>query len=58
MWCTQSDPDDIESDIRKNVHSPPSIRVQGVLANFDQFARAFSCPVGSKMNPEKKCVLW
>jgi len=52
------DPDILESDIHKNAHSPPNIRVLGALANFDEFARAFDCKPGSRMNPEEKCILW
>lgn len=36
-------------------HSPNSIRVLGMMANNAQFSKAFSCPVGSKYNPAKKC---
>lgn len=33
-------------------------RVLGPLSNLYDFAKAYSCPVGSKMNPVKKCSVW
>ncbi|KDQ18052.1 hypothetical protein BOTBODRAFT_29367 [Botryobasidium botryosum FD-172 SS1] len=37
-----------------------SHRVEGTLRNIPEFAEAFSCPRGSKLNPppHKRCTLW
>ncbi|XP_014225876.1 neprilysin-1-like [Trichogramma pretiosum] len=39
-------------------HCPGHVRLQQALRNSEHFSRAFSCPVGSSMNPKKKCQLW
>ncbi|KAK0169102.1 hypothetical protein PV327_002848 [Microctonus hyperodae] len=39
-------------------HSPGRWRVIGSISNTKDFAEAFNCPVGSSMNPEKKCNIW
>ncbi|CAB0041351.1 unnamed protein product [Trichogramma brassicae] len=38
-------------------HCPGHVRLQQALRNSEHFSRAFSCPVGSPMNPKKKCQL-
>nr|XP_019570939.1 PREDICTED: kell blood group glycoprotein isoform X3 [Rhinolophus sinicus] len=39
-------------------HSPPSLRVHGPLSNTPAFARYFSCPYGTLLNPSRRCQLW
>ncbi|KAK2579846.1 hypothetical protein KPH14_007530 [Odynerus spinipes] len=39
-------------------HSTGRLRVLGPISNSESFAKAFNCPVGSPMNPERKCNIW
>ena len=41
-----------------NPHSPPSFRVNGVIVDQPGFGPAFSCKVGTPMNPGKACSVW
>ncbi|KAG1698091.1 hypothetical protein DVH05_015574 [Phytophthora capsici] len=57
-WCgKQRDEFAVDSFIT-NVHATGEARVNGAAMNSKAFATAFSCPVGSPMNPSDKCVLW
>jgi len=57
-WC-ENDRQDIAIDsLDSDEHSPAKYRVLGVLSNFKPFSEAFNCPVGTAMNPRKKCELW
>ncbi|KAF0769231.1 membrane metallo-endopeptidase-like 1 [Aphis craccivora] len=41
------------------VHSPSVVRVREVLKLSPEFAKAWSCPIGTPMNPKKdKCQIW
>ena len=51
-------PSAVEKTLKYSAHSPESVRVIGTLANFERFANAFNCSVGTKMNPKDKCILW
>ncbi|CAH8506650.1 unnamed protein product [Schistosoma guineensis] len=39
-------------------HILPRYRLIGALSNNEEFAKAYHCPIGSPMNPLKKCKLW
>ncbi|KAH9633913.1 hypothetical protein HF086_009726, partial [Spodoptera exigua] len=58
IWCGNSTVGALKSKMVEGVHSPNKIRVIGTLSNSKEFAEAWSCPLGSPMNPEHKCVLW
>nr|CAH7761736.1 unnamed protein product [Callosobruchus chinensis] len=47
-----------EKDMENYGWSPVELRVNGPLQNIKEFADDFGCPVGSKMNPDKKCDVW
>ncbi|KAL2723788.1 endothelin-converting enzyme isoform X3, partial [Vespula maculifrons] len=39
-------------------HCPGHVRLRAVLKNSKEFSEAWKCPLGSNMNPVKKCRLW
>jgi endothelin-converting enzyme/putative endopeptidase len=39
-------------------HAPDQYRVNGVMLNLPEFARAFGCPLGSPMAPASRCEIW
>jgi len=53
MWCTKENVNDLES-----THSPNNIRIFGTFSNMEDFSNDFRCPLGSNMNPIKKCEMW
>jgi predicted metalloendopeptidase len=57
-WCTKATTAGIVSQLQNDVHSPSQFRVNGPLSNLPAFSEAYSCPLGSAMNPTKKCELW
>ncbi|XP_075587625.1 neprilysin-1-like isoform X2 [Dermatophagoides farinae] len=57
-WCRFSTHVQTRIRISKSVHSPGKYRVNGALSNLDAFAKAFNCPIGSAMNPAKRCESW
>ncbi|XP_065344293.1 neprilysin-like [Cloeon dipterum] len=58
MWCVKESPDIISLKLNVDTHSPSRQRVLGTLANNKEFAEAWKCPLGSRMNPVKKCIVW
>lgn len=50
--------DTIKKNYQYDAHAIGKFRVNGMLANMNEFSQVFSCPLGSNMNPLKKCILW
>ncbi|XP_070561571.1 endothelin-converting enzyme 2-like [Ptychodera flava] len=57
-WCTNRRTESSKLQLITDSHSPAAYRVIGTLSQFDEFSRAFSCNVGSNMNPEQKCSVF
>jgi putative endopeptidase len=53
-------PEDLRVRAATDPHSPARYRINGVLVNMPEFARAFSCKAGQPMvkPPEKVCRVW
>ncbi|EYC44744.1 hypothetical protein Y032_0451g1686 [Ancylostoma ceylanicum] len=58
FWCGQKKEAAAVQQVMTDEHSPELFRVSGVLSNLREFAEAFSCPKGSSLNPEQRCVVW
>ncbi|XP_065341120.1 endothelin-converting enzyme homolog [Cloeon dipterum] len=60
LMCASETKEYIKFAIIYEKHSPSRYRVNLPMANFDEFAKAWKCPLGSKMNPpdNERCVVW
>ncbi|KAJ3560525.1 hypothetical protein NP233_g10783 [Leucocoprinus birnbaumii] len=60
IWAGAIKPAAAVQRIRTDPHSPNQYRVDGTLSNIPEFAKAFNCPKGAKLNPprEKQCIFW
>ena len=61
QWaCSNERPEDERVRATTDPHSPAKYRVNGVVVNMAEFARAFSCKAGQPMvnPPEKVCKVW
>ncbi|KAJ8918489.1 hypothetical protein NQ315_008186 [Exocentrus adspersus] len=58
VWCSKTRPEELQQLIVTDEHAPDKYRVIVPLSNMEYFAKDFQCPVGSRMNPEKKCKVW
>src|SRR3954451_195250 len=57
-WCTNSRPERERMLAQTNPHSPPHHRVNGVVSNIPEFAKAFSCKAGQPMVRATSCRVW
>jgi endothelin-converting enzyme/putative endopeptidase len=59
QWaCENTRPAELRVRALTDPHSPGKYRVNGVLVNMPQFAKAFSCKVGQPMVSPKPCRVW
>ncbi|XP_068250571.1 neprilysin-like [Palaemon carinicauda] len=58
LWCMEYTPWALKYSLANDLHPPGHYRILGSLQNTKEFAETFGCAKGSKMNPEKKCLLW
>ncbi|HEV8629324.1 MAG TPA: M13 family metallopeptidase, partial [Thermoanaerobaculia bacterium] len=59
QWaCGDERPESKRLNAKTNPHSPLIYRVNGLVANMPEFARAFACKAGQPMAREKVCRIW
>ncbi|XP_030842476.1 neprilysin-1 [Strongylocentrotus purpuratus] len=58
IWCSLYRPEALKEILANSAHPPQYFRVLGAITNSPSFAKAYKCPAGSPMNPEKKCTMW
>ncbi|XP_075148684.1 neprilysin-1-like [Haematobia irritans] len=58
LWCYDILPEIRNIKFSNDIHEPGNLRVIGPLSNLPEFSRDFNCPLGSGMNPVKKCEIF
>jgi endothelin-converting enzyme/putative endopeptidase len=59
QWaCESNRPEDLRVQAATDPHSPGKYRVNGVVVNLPEFARAFACKPGDAMRSAKPCRIW
>jgi endothelin-converting enzyme/putative endopeptidase len=59
QWaCENERPENLRASAITNPHSPGRWRIDGIVANLPEFARAFSCKAGQPMVSPKPCRVW
>ncbi|XP_012285111.1 neprilysin-1 [Orussus abietinus] len=59
IWCEYLTPEKLRFTLTlAESHSSSRHRVNGVLSNMKEFAKAFECPPNSPMNPNQRCNVW
>jgi endothelin-converting enzyme/putative endopeptidase len=61
QWdCANERPEDLRVRAQTDPHSPAEYRINGVVVNMPEFAKAFSCQAGQPMvkPAEKVCKVW
>jgi endothelin-converting enzyme/putative endopeptidase len=59
QWvCSNERPEQQRLHALTNPHSPPEARINGVVVNMPEFAKAFSCKANAPMVKSKPCKVW
>jgi endothelin-converting enzyme/putative endopeptidase len=59
QWaCGDERPESKRANAITNPHSPDEYRINGVVGNMPEFAKAFSCKVGQPMVRANACRVW
>ncbi|HME10882.1 MAG TPA: M13 family metallopeptidase, partial [Bryobacteraceae bacterium] len=59
QWaCGDERPENKRANAITNPHSPDEYRINGVVSNMPEFAKAFSCKVGQPMVRQEACKVW
>ena len=59
QWdCGDERPESKRANAITNPHSPEEYRINGVVSNMQEFAKAFSCKAGQPMVRENACRVW
>jgi putative endopeptidase len=59
QWACESDrPADAREHAITDPHSPGKYRINGIVTNMPQFAKAFGCKKGDAMVAAKACRIW
>lgn len=58
LHCENGSPEAVALQVATDPHSPDAFRVNGVVRNLPEFARAFSCPAGAALAPVDRCEVW
>jgi endothelin-converting enzyme/putative endopeptidase len=57
-WCSELRPEIMRTQVIGNPHSLPKYRVNNVVANMPEFAKAFGCKKGQPLVHENACRVW
>ncbi len=58
VWCENMTPEAARMQALTNEHSDPKYRVNGVVSNVPDFAKAFGCKPDSPMVRKNACRVW
>ena len=59
QWaCENERPENLRVNAVTDPHSPGSARINGVVSNLPEFAKAFGCKVGQPMVKPRACRVW